>query len=82
MVKIIAEVAYMVVGRIWIQLFGVMGVIASLVFVRPQMRQTQQIALVAPQTERLHKILHPDPPEGAKVSLERNQAFFSSLDGC
>ena len=37
----------------WIQLLGMLGVIASLVFVGLQMRQSQQIALAAQQTERM-----------------------------
>ena len=38
---------------VWIQLLGMMGVIASLVFVGLQMRQSQEIALAAQQTDRM-----------------------------
>ena len=38
---------------VWIQLLGMIGVIASLVFVGLQMRQSQEIALAAQQTDRM-----------------------------
>ena len=38
---------------VWIQLLGMMGVVASLVFVGLQMRQSQEIALAAQQTDRM-----------------------------
>ena len=36
----------------WIQLIGIIGIIASLLFVGLEMRQSQKIALAAQQQER------------------------------
>ena len=63
---------------VWIQLRGMIGVFASLVFVGLQMRQSLEIALAAQQTERIHRTWCPDPLESAKVILERTKAFFST----
>ena len=42
---------------VWIQLIGMIGVIASLIFVGLQMRQTQQIALAAQAQARTEMLL-------------------------
>jgi len=40
---------------VWIQLIGMLSIVASLIFVGLEMRQTQQIALSTQQQERAHK---------------------------
>ena len=42
---------------VWIQLVGMLGIIASLIFVGLQMRQTQQIALAAQAQARTEMLL-------------------------
>ena len=41
----------------WIQLLGMVGLIGGLIFVGLEMKQSQQIALAAQQTERTNTLL-------------------------
>ena len=41
----------------WIQLLGMVGLLGGLIFVGLEMKQSQQIALAAQQTERTNMLL-------------------------
>ena len=74
----------------WIQLIGMLSVVAGLIFVGIEMRQTQQVALAAQQQQRASALLdiigsfsEPDSPiswldfvsENFDVSDEKNNAL-------